>query len=190
MSGRMRGDFPKLSVIVAVRDVEDTVGRDVRCLVRNLRVRNLRFEILAVNDGSCDTSLPLLRFLSAEIPELEVLGNAKTGRAFRRGAVHAQGEVVLLWEPDRGMAFPGAVLGWALSRLERKAAVIVRGRFILADRMKSLPVLLQTNGRRDEYETRFERGASGLGLALEIAGQRPRRAPGHFFAPVLRILSV
>lgn len=190
MPGRTRGKFPKLSVIVAVRDVEDTVGRDVRCLVRNLRAHGLTFEIIAVNDGSCDTSLTLLRFLAAEIPELAVLGNAKTGRAFRRGAVHAQGELVLLWEPDQGMTFPHAVLGWAFSRLERKAAVIVRGRFILANRMKTLSVLLQTNGRKDEYETRFERCASGLGLALEIAGRRPQRSRGHFFAPFLRILSV
>jgi glycosyltransferase involved in cell wall biosynthesis len=57
-----------LSVIVAVRDVEDSIGRDVRALAARLRARGIAFEILAASDGSCDTSLTLLRLLCAEIP--------------------------------------------------------------------------------------------------------------------------
>jgi glycosyltransferase involved in cell wall biosynthesis len=181
---------PKLSVIVAVRDVEDSIGRDVRGLAAHLRERGIAFEILAASDASCDTSLTLLRFLCAEIPELSVLGLARSGRALRRAVAHAQGEAVLLWEADRGVTFPYAVLGWALSRLAKKAAVIVRGRFVLANRMRALPILLATSGRWDDYEVRFERHAANMGLDLEIVGQRSRRRGGHILAPVLRILSV
>jgi glycosyltransferase involved in cell wall biosynthesis len=180
----------ELSVIVAVRDVEDSIGRDVRTLAARLRERGIVFEILAVSDGSRDTSLTLLRFLGAEIPELSVIGLARSGRAFRRAVAHAQGDAVLLWEADRGAAFPYAVLGWALSRLARKAAVIVRGRFVLANRMRALPILLENSGRWDDYEARFERLAVRLGLDLEIVGQRPHRRRHHLWAPVLRILSV
>ena len=186
MAGKKLG----LSVIVAVRDVEDSIGRDVRTLAARLRERGIAFEILAASDGSCDTSLTLLRFLGAEIPELSVIGLARSGRAFRRAVAHAQGDAVLLWEAERGVAFPYAVLGWALSRLARKAAVIVRGRFVLANRMRALPVLLETSGRWDDYEVRFERQAVRLGLDLEIVGQRPRRRGHHLWSPVLRILSV
>jgi glycosyltransferase involved in cell wall biosynthesis len=179
-----------LSVIVAVRDVEDSIGRDVRTLAARLRERGISFEILAASDGSCDTSLTLLRFLCAEIPELSVVGLARSGRAFRRAVAHAQGDAVLLWEADRGTAFPYAVLGWALARLARKAAVIVRGRFVLANRMRTLPILLETSGRWNDYEARFERQAMHLGLDLDIVGQRSRRRGLHLWSPVLRILSV
>jgi hypothetical protein len=164
-------------VIVAVRDDEDTVSGDVRTLARHLRARGFDFEILAVADGSYDTSLTLLRFLCAELPELTVLGNARGGRAFRRATAHAQGEAVLLWEADRGRPIPRAVLGFALSRLARRAAVVVRGRFVLADRRRALSVLLDTTGRGDEYEAHFERAALRRGLDLEIVGQRARRRP-------------
>jgi len=179
----------RLSAIVVVRDDEDSVGRDVRDLCGRLRERHLAFEILAISDGSYDTSLTLLRFLCADLPELRVLGTARSGRAFRRAAALAQGDVVLLWEADRGSAFPHAILGWATSRLQRKDGVVVRGRFMLANRRAALPVLLEARGRGDEYEAHFERRAASLGLDLEIVGkQRARRR--RLLAPVLRILSV
>jgi glycosyltransferase involved in cell wall biosynthesis len=177
-----------LSVIVAVRDVEDSVARDVGALARHLRERGLSFEILASSDGSYDTSVTMLRFLRAEIPELSILGAARPGRAFKRGVVHARGEAVLLWESDRGAPVPHAILGWALSRLDRRAAVVVRGRFLLAHRLRALPVLLGVAGRGEDYETRFERQADGMGLDLEVVGPRPRRR--GLLSPVLRILSV
>ena len=179
----------RLSVIVLVRDDEDTIGRDVRGLCQHLRGRGFAFEILAISDGSYDTSLTLLRFLCAELPELSVLGSARGGRAFRRAIAHAQGEAVLLWEADRGSAFPHAILGWALSRLSHRAAVVVRGRFVLANRLAALPVLLQATGRGEEYEAHFERRAANLGLDVEMVGRR-RPARRGLFAPVLRILSV
>ena len=178
-----------LSVIVAVRDDEDSVCRDVRSLARHLRERGLDFEILAVGDGSYDTSLTLLRFLGAELPELSVLGSARAGRAFRRGIAHAQGDAVLLWEADRGRPVPHAILGWALSRLLRRTAVVVRGRFLLARRTGVLPVLLEATGRGEEYEARFERKAASLGLGVEVVGRRPRPRRS-LLGPFLRILSV
>ena len=188
-SERMRHKVPRLSVLVAVRDDEDSVGRDVRQLARHLRERRWPFEILAIGDGSYDTSLTLLRFLGAEVPELTVLGIARSGRAFRRATAHARGDAVLLWEADRGSPFPQAVLGWALSRLSHRSAVVVRGRLVLANRMRCLPVLLEATGRGDEYEARFERLAQGRGMAVEVVGRRTR-ARRSLWSPVLRILSV
>ena len=180
---------PKLSVIVVVRDNEDSVGRDVRTLAARLRERGLAFELLAIGDGTHDTSLTLLRLLRAEIPELMVLGIARNGRAFRRAAAHARGDAILLWEADRGGGFPHAVLGWAMSRLSHRAAVVVRGRFVLAHRLRALPLLLETIGRGGDYERRFERQAAKSGLDLEIVGKRARPR-GRLLLPVLRILSV
>jgi glycosyltransferase involved in cell wall biosynthesis len=178
---------PLLSVVVAVRDAEDTVARDVRALALHLRRRGLCFEILAVSDGSRDTSVTMLRLLSNEVPELVILGSARPGRAFKHAVVHASGEVVLLWESDRGAPVPHAVLGWALGRLARRAAVVMRGRFLIAHRLRALPALLAVAGRGDDYEIRFERQAAGLGIDLDVVGQRQRRRT--LLSPVLRILS-
>lgn len=186
---RIRNRVPRLSVVVAVRDDEDSVAGDVRNLALHLRERGLTFEILAMGDGSYDTSLTLLRLLEADVPELGVLGLARPGRAFRRGTAHAQGEAILLWEAARSSPLPHAVLGWALSRLARRAAVVVRGRFVLADRMRALPVLLEATGRGDAYEGHFERQAHLRGLELDIVGHRPMGRRG-LLAPVRRILSV
>jgi len=190
MRARSRGELSRLSVIVAVGDVEDTVGREVRDLALHLRERRLGFQILALGDGSHDTSLTLLQLLSAEIPELSVLGSARPGHAFRRAMAHTQGEVVLLWEAGRGPAPPHAIVGWALSRLGRKDAVIVRGRCIFANRIRALPVLLHVHGHGDVYEARFERRALSLRLDVDIVGKRARRRRRGLLAPVLRILSV
>lgn len=179
--------LPSLSVIVAVRDAEDSIAGDVRAMAMHLRQLGLSFEILASSDGSFDTSLTLLRLLQGEMPELKILGAARPGHAFRRSVVHASGEKVLLWESDRGTPPPQAVLEWALERLDRRAAVVVRGGFLLGHRLRALPVLLSVTGRGDDYEIRFERQAARLNLDLEILGRRTRRH--RLLAPVLRILS-
>jgi hypothetical protein len=181
-----RGTAPLLSIIVAVRDVEDSIAGNVRVLAKHLRERGLSFEILAAASGSFDTSLTLLRFLQAEVPELAILGGARPGRAFKHAIVHATGALVLLWESDRGAPVPHAVLGWAMSRIGRRAAVVVRGHFILAHRLRTLPVLLGVTGRGGDYERRFEREASSMNLDLEVVGSRTRRRT--LLSPVLRIL--
>ncbi len=182
--------FCDLSVIVAVRDVEETIGRDVRSLAAELRGRGMRFEILAVSDSSRDTSLTLLRLLGEEVPELSVLGLARGGRAFRRAIAQATGQVVLLWGADGRTPFPSALFDWALAQLSRRTAVVVRGRFVLANRLSALPILLELAGRWDDYDARFERLASRQGINLEIAGPRRRHRGRRLIAPVLRMLSI
>lgn len=184
-----RDEVPlELSVIVAVRDVEDTIGHDVRGLAAALRRRGLRFEILAISDGSRDTSLTLLCFLSHDIPELRVIGLARSGRAFRRAIAHASGQAVLLWEADGRVAFPSKMLDWALTCLARKAGVVARGRFVLAKRLAALPILLELGGRWDDYEARFERLAAQQRMDLEVVGPRRLHRGQRLLAPVLRVL--
>jgi hypothetical protein len=187
MLAQSHGKAPSLSVIVAVRDAEDSIAGDVRALAMHLRQLGISFEILASRDGSFDTSLTLLRLLHGELPELKILGSARPGQAFRRAVVHALGESVLLWESDRGTPVQHDVLGWALGRLDRSAAVVVRGCFVLAHRLRTLPVLLSVAGRGDDYEIRFERQAARLNLDFDVVGRRARRR--GLLSPVLRILS-
>lgn len=177
--------FPEISVIFAVRNSEESVGRDVRRVTTYLRSLGKSFEIVAVNDGCRDNSLAVLRLLSAEVPELRLCAAESAGRAFVRGVAEARGTVMVLCDGERG-EFPLAAVGWALSRVAAgRKGVILRGRCIVGDRMACLPAVLAARGRGDQYERNFEREA--VDLALEIVGTRPRRA--GLLAPVLRFLA-
>src|SRR4029077_7759048 len=85
-----------LSIVIAVREAEETIGRDVRQIANHLRAAGVSFEILAVNDGCCDNSLAVLRLVTAQVPELRLCSGDARGRAFVRGASEARGELVAL----------------------------------------------------------------------------------------------
>jgi cellulose synthase/poly-beta-1,6-N-acetylglucosamine synthase-like glycosyltransferase len=177
--------LPDVSVVLAVRNVEDEVAGHVRRVVAHLRQFGRPFEVVAVNAGSWDTSFKVLHLLASELPELRLIEKDLTGRAFIRGAAEAHGQTVVLMDADQ-MPSSLAPLGWTLSRLSAgKEAVVVRGRFIAARRLPALPAIARARGRGDAFARSFER--EGQGLALEVVGTA-RKAPSGLFAPVWRLL--
>jgi glycosyltransferase involved in cell wall biosynthesis len=154
-------------------------------MAQHLRAAGVSFEILAVNDGCCDNSLAVLRLLTVQVPELRLCAGDARGRAFIRGASEAQGQTVALVDSKDG-SLPLATLGWALSRLDRKDAVIFRGRCVVGRRLATLPALIRSRGRGDLFERSFERAARSL--TVDVVGTRPRAVTG-LLAPVLRFLA-
>ena len=182
-----RSTQPEISVVVAVRSAEDVIGGAVVRIAAHLRSLGRSFEILAVNAGSWDTSFPILRLLSGEVPELRLLEKDIGARAFVRGAAEATGEILVLMEAERVPVSFGP-LGWALSRLAAGTeAVVVRGHFVLARRLLALPPLARCRGRGELFERGFEREAADL--AVEVVG-KARRQPTGFLAPVWRLIAV
>jgi hypothetical protein len=180
-----------LSVIIAVREAEETIGRDVRRIADHLRARSVSFEILVVNDGCCDNSFSLLRLVAASIPELRLCAGDAAGRAFNRGTAEARGEAVALLDDGRGGGLPLSALTGALARLGRGVdGIVFRGRCIVGRRLAILPAIIRASGRGDVYQRSFERNARGL--QLEILGTRPRRIGLRvgLLGPVLRLLAV
>jgi glycosyltransferase involved in cell wall biosynthesis len=174
------------SVVIAVREAEETIGRDVRRIAAHLREGGVSFEVLAVNDGCRDNSFSVLRLVAASVPELRLCAGDVSGRPFMRGAAGARGEMIAMLDAG-GAGLPLAPLSWALARLRRGAdAIVFRGRCILARRLVCLPVIIRATGRGESFERSFERNASGL--RMDIMGTRPRRV--GLFAPVLRLLAV
>src|SRR3954471_2532135 len=162
MSRSVKETTPVLSVVVAVREAEETIGRDVRKIAEHLRNVRISFEILAVNDGCCDNSFALLQLLASRIPELRLCVGDAAGKAFVRGTAEAHGEMVALVEAGRG-SMPLAALSWAMSRLTKTDdAVVFRNRCIVGKRMACLPAIVRSNGRGDLFERSFERNARGL----------------------------
>jgi hypothetical protein len=178
---------PEISVVLAVRNDEETVGHQVRSIASHLRALGRSFEIVAINDGSRDNSLSIVNLLAPHVPELRVLGANAAGRAFLRGASEARGGVLVLLEANKTVSL--APLGWALSRLEAgREAVILRGRYIVARRLMTLPIIVRASGPGLLFEHVFERRAQDLGI--DVVGTRPKSPPPLFLRPVLRLLSI
>jgi hypothetical protein len=176
----------EISVVVAVGSDEEHVGHQIRSVASHLRRLGKSFEIVVVNDGSGDNSLSIATLLTSSIPELRVLSRNVAGRAFLRGTSEARGAVVVLLSAGRTVSF--APLGWALSRLRAgREAVILRGRYIVARRLMTLPVIVRASGPGLLFEPIFERRAQELGI--DVVGSRPKQPMPLFLRPVLRFLA-
>jgi hypothetical protein len=177
---------PDVSVVLVVRNAEDVVGGAIKRLVQHLRGLHMRFEVLAVNGGSWDTSFAVLRLLAAEVPELRLVEKDVGLRANIRGASEAHGSMVVFMDVHQ-LTGSLAALGWTLSRVQNGTdAVVVRSRWIAARRLPALPAVARARGRGVAFERAFEREAGDL--RLEVVGTA-RRRPTGLLAPVWRLLA-
>jgi hypothetical protein len=177
---------PEISVVLAVGDHEEAIGHDIRRVASHLDRLGRSYEILVVNAGSKDNSLSIARLLATTSPAVQVLARDTGGRAFLRGASEARGETVVFMEAGRSK--PLAPLGWALSRLAAgRDAVVLRGRYIVARRLSTLPVVVRASGPGLLFEAVFERRAQELGI--DVVGSRPRGSMPLLLRPVLRFLA-
>ena len=89
----------KLSVILPCYNVQDYVERAINSL-RMQEWENL--EIIAVNDGSQDNTLDVLKSIKKQFPELKILSQANKGygTAVNAGMESATGDYVAILEPD------------------------------------------------------------------------------------------
>jgi glycosyltransferase involved in cell wall biosynthesis len=92
---------PDISVVVPVFDEEGAAPALVREIAAAFKGRS--FEVVFVDDASRDGTRAALKALSAEIPELRVIGhrtNAGQSRAIRTGILAARGDVILTLDGD------------------------------------------------------------------------------------------
>jgi hypothetical protein len=185
MSQRVQSE-PEISVVIAFGDHEDSIGHEIRRVATHLTGLGRSFEILAVSTGSTDNSLSIAGLLAGSLKELRVLPRAVAGRAFLRGASEARGDVVVLL--DAGKQASLAPLAWALSRLAAgRDAVVLRDRYVVARRLRALPVIVRASSPGLLFEPVFERRAQELGI--DVVGSRPRRPMPFLLRPVLRFLA-
>lgn len=98
-----RPDDVAISVLVPIFDEEESLPVLFDTLLPVLRGLGESFEVLAVNDGSRDRSLEVLRGLCALHPELRVLDfrrNYGQTAAMMAGFDHARGEVIVTIDAD------------------------------------------------------------------------------------------
>lgn len=184
---------PEVSVVIAVRNHEDAIGHQVRAVASHLRSLGRTFEVIAVNDGSRDNSLPILELLAARLPELRVVRTSAAGRAFQRGALEANGGILILVADASRL--PLAPLGWALSKIAAgRDAVLLRGRYVVGRTAATARLVARAPGPGSAFERLFERLAARPqpGFWLDVVGSRPPAPTGtsRLLDPLLRFLTV
>jgi len=94
-------DAPEISVVIPVFDEEGAAPELAREVAQAFAGRS--FELIFVDDASCDGTRAALAALHREIPQLRVLAhavNAGQSRAIRTGVLGARGAVVVTLDGD------------------------------------------------------------------------------------------
>jgi dolichol-phosphate mannosyltransferase len=94
---------PHISVIVPIYNEEGSIDHLVERLFGVLDGLSYRFEIIAVNDGSRDNSLALLRKAAERRPELKIVNfrrNYGQTAAMMAGIDHAAGDILVAIDAD------------------------------------------------------------------------------------------
>jgi glycosyltransferase involved in cell wall biosynthesis len=97
-------DGPRISVILPVFEEKETVGVLIPAIIDRLGQEGESFEIVAVDDGSSDGTLEVLRGLREQHPDLvhvvRHVYNKGNGAALRTGIRVARGEIVVCMDAD------------------------------------------------------------------------------------------
>jgi hypothetical protein len=170
-----------LSVIIPFADDEDRVGQMSLRIATHLRSLGVRFEILAVDEGSSDNSVALLWLLRETVPSLRLLAGVH-GKGFAAGAREARGRALLLWDPANHAA-PLGPLAWAQARLASGCDVaVVPGRFALCRRTAAWRAVDRARGRGRAHERSLLRAARKDRLRIDVP------QPAEPSVPMLRRL--
>ncbi len=97
------GGATDLSVVIPVYNEAECIADSLHELTSVLRSTTYRWEVLAVNDGSSDETLSILRSLTETIPELRILSlipNAGQSAAFGVGFRAAAGRIIATMDAD------------------------------------------------------------------------------------------
>lgn len=96
-------DRPRLSIVVPVHNEAENLPELYGRLSRVLTEVGSPYEIIVINDGSTDGSLPLLRDLHANDPRVKVVNMARNfGHqiAISAGLDYARGEAIVMMDAD------------------------------------------------------------------------------------------
>ena len=114
---------PELSVVIPVYNEEKRLGKTLRESLDYLKKSKIPFEIVIVDDGSTDSTLKVVEKFGRKAGKktLRVLKqgtNRGKGAAVRRGAMEAQGDIVLYMDADNATT---------LSQYERFRPLLAKG---------------------------------------------------------------
>src|SRR5262249_15800790 len=94
---------PNLSMVIPIYNEEENISSLLERLQTALKRLGLRYEIIAVDDGSRDNGAALLKRYATEIPELKIVclrRNSGQAAAIMAGLDRATGEVIVTIDAD------------------------------------------------------------------------------------------
>lgn len=119
-----------LSIIIPVYKSEKIISTTIARTNEFLKKQNIRFEIIAVNDGSPDDSWKVLcdiaKKYGSEIKAINLLKNSGQHSALFCGMLHSKGEWIVTLDDD--MQIPPEEIGKLLERAEGDVDLVV-GKF-------------------------------------------------------------
>jgi glycosyltransferase involved in cell wall biosynthesis len=92
-----------LSIVIPIYNEEESIPHLLQRLRSALKQSSLRYEIIAVDDGSRDNSAAILKRYAAATPELKIVRlrrNSGQTAAIMAGLDHARGEVIVAIDAD------------------------------------------------------------------------------------------
>ncbi|OGO15158.1 MAG: hypothetical protein A2Z14_17960 [Chloroflexi bacterium RBG_16_48_8] len=102
--GDSKSHEPLVSVVLPIYEEAEAIRELIPRIVETLQSENVRFEIVAVDDGSKDETPRVLRGLRERNPEhlrvVRHLYNKGNGSALRTGARVASGEIIVTMDSD------------------------------------------------------------------------------------------
>ena len=125
----MRRESTHLSLVVGCYNAASHLEQRLRDLIDFLDGTGRDYEVLIVEDGSIDDSLPILRRLEAEVAAITVLRNPRNmgkGYSIRNGILNSRGRYIIFTDID--MAYARTNLLAVLERLEAGDSLVVGNR--------------------------------------------------------------
>ena len=159
-----------LSVVIPCRDEEGAISSTVEHLHVELRLRGIPHEIVAVDDGSTDSTWDVLEALAPSIPVLRPVRNTGEngfGRAITCGIDHSVGDAVVVMMADESDDCRDVVRYWERlnegwdavfgSRFIKGGAVIdYPGHKLLINRLANLFLRLLFRVRLNDFTNAFK----------------------------------
>ena len=158
----MRRATTHLSVVVGCYNAARHLEKRVLDLIAFLESINREHEVLIVEDGSVDDSLPILRRLEETVSSINVLRNPRNmgkGYSIRNGILNSKGKFIIFTDID--MAYSKGNLLAVLEQLESGSPLVVGNRRL----PESVYVV---NNALVKYVYRRHRGANAFNRLVRL----------------------
>ena len=99
----MKREINLLSVVIPAHNEENQIKKTVLVFHQKLQEKNIRHEILVVNDSSTDNTQEILERITRKVPEIRYINNKPPngfGFAIRKGLKHFRGDEVAIVMAD------------------------------------------------------------------------------------------
>ena len=99
----MNTDSLFFSIVVPVYNEEDAITPSIRKIEGYLAQKNIKYEIILVDDGSVDNTKEKIKYAIVGNPKIKLLENATNegkGSAVRKGTLNSRGDYIIFMDAD------------------------------------------------------------------------------------------